>query len=774
MLATRNGVVTISDSNPTVRLDDASKVWDILAERIDSLIEGWEAVGDPPALKEFLPESPPNLRYLALVELIKVDLEYRWKRHNLPRKVEEYAAEFPELCGEGGIPSDLIYEEYHVRTGMGDPPTPEEYFERFPDRVDELKQLMGLHSPNVTTSMFAASKAPKVNVGDKIDDFDLLAELGSGAFATVYLARQNSLQRLVALKISADSGTEPQTLAQLDHPHIVRVYDQRVLSDPPVRLLYMQYVAGGTMQRVVQMVRQTPASERTGKILFEAVDRALELRGESAPESNSTRSRLSRSSWPETVCWLAVRMASALGYAHRKGVLHRDIKPANVLLAADATPKLVDFNISFSSQLDGATPAAYFGGSLAYMSPEQLEACNTKHPREAADLDARADIYSLGVMLWELLCGQRPFLDEEVGVGWTATLEAMTDSRREGVPQKSIDALPADLPSGMKEVLLDCISPDIEQRPKTADELARQLSLCLQPHAQQLLRPKGFGWRQVVRIIPAITLSLAALVPNIALSVFNILYNVKAIEELLKDPKLIQFFWSVMVGSVNSLAYSVGLALAIGMALPVIRALWKLRRKQEIPNENLPFIRRRCLSIGNIVSWIVIALWVASGIGIPVGLEYGASSPSGLPWNIYLHLFISQVLCGLIAATITFFLMSLVCIRSYYPLLLRPESIVEEDADALRTFERRVWVQFGLSISVPIVATLVVAISNLPRELMWVQTVIAAIGLGSFGFAFWMLRTIQADVAALLTTVGPPRDALSSSDTMDSFWTDSR
>lgn len=766
--------MTISDPNPTVRLDDASKVWDLLAERIDALTEGWEALGGPPALAEFLPKSPPNLRYLALVELVKVDLEYRWRKHNLPRKVEEYAQEFPELCTAEGIPSDLIYEEYHVRSRMADPPDPEEYFQRFPDRVEELKQLMGLNTPHVTTSMFGAGKVPKVNVGDQLDDFDLLAELGSGAFATVYLARQNSLQRLVALKVSADSGTEPQTLAQLDHPHIVRVYDQRILEDRKIRLLYMQYVAGGTMQRVVHVVRQTPPSERSGKILFEAVNRALDLRGESPPESSSTRARLARSSWPETVCWLAVRMASALGYAHKKGVLHRDIKPANVLLAADATPKLVDFNISFSSQLEGATPAAYFGGSLAYMSPEQLEACNTTHAREAAELDERADIYSLGVMLWELLCGERPFQDEEVGIGWTATLDAMTESRRKGVPESSMNMLPNDLPEGMKEVLLDCMSPDVEQRPKSADDLARQLSLCLQPHAQQLLRPKGFGWRQIVRIFPAITLSLAALVPNIALSIFNILYNVDAIWKLLNDQKLIDFFWSVMVGSVNTAAYTVGLALAVGMAVPVIKAIWQLRLGKSVDSARLPAIRRRCLSIGNIVSWIVIALWVASGIGIPLGLEYGSSSPAGLPWNIYLHLFVSQVLCGLIAATLTFFLTSFVCVRSFYPYLLRADSIVPEDADALRALERRVWIQFGLSVSVPIVAMLVIAIASLPESLQWVQVVIGVVGLGGFGFAFWMLRTIQADINALLTTVGPPRDALSSSDTLDSFLTDSR
>ena len=127
---------------------------------------------------------------------------------------------------------------------------------------------------------------------------------------------------------------------------------------------------------------------------------------------SALRERLAAWTWPETVCWLGARLAEALDHAHRQGVLHRDVKPANVLLTAEGSPKLADFNVSFSCKLDGANPAAFFGGSLAYMSPEQLEAFNPAHGRDPGDLDGRADLYSLCIVLWELLAGRRPFPDD--------------------------------------------------------------------------------------------------------------------------------------------------------------------------------------------------------------------------------------------------------------------------------------------------------------------------------------------------------------------------
>ena len=309
------------------------------------------------------------------------------------------------------------------------------------------------------------------------------------------------MQRIVALKVSADKGNEPQTMALLDHPHIVRVFDQRRLPDRRLRLLYMQYVPGGTLQSVVDVIRHLPPDMRCGARLLDAIDQALTNRGESPPAESPLRHRLATATWPQAVCWLGSRLAAALAYAHGRGVLHRDVKPANVLVAADGTPKLADFNISYSSKLEGTTAAAYFGGSLAYMSPEQLEACNPTHGREADDLDGRSDVYSLGVMLWELLTGKRPFPDCPPSSNWSATLDTMLEDRKKGVATAVIGQLPRDCPPGLKQILLSCLAVDRDKRPSAA-LLSRQLELALEPQVMRLLRPRPGALRNWVRRYP--------------------------------------------------------------------------------------------------------------------------------------------------------------------------------------------------------------------------------------------------------------------------------
>ncbi len=104
-----------SASTDVMLADNSTQAWDELATRVDSLIGAWQSGPRPPVLGKFLPENPAGVRRIVLCELIKVDLEYRWQQHSLPKTIEEYLAEFPELADGGVLPCDLIYEEYLIR-----------------------------------------------------------------------------------------------------------------------------------------------------------------------------------------------------------------------------------------------------------------------------------------------------------------------------------------------------------------------------------------------------------------------------------------------------------------------------------------------------------------------------------------------------------------------------------------------------------------------------------------------------------------------------------
>jgi hypothetical protein len=461
-----------------IPLTSTTQAWDELIARAEHFSRVWNESAVPPSLSDFLPSEPTPLRRLILVELIKLDLDHRCQR-GTPKPLSDYVADFPELGPSP--PADLIHEEFHLLKQAGHEISVAECLARYPERASELRPLFALGGTAVMSTRLAGAQGEVPGslwqAGDQLDDFDILAKLGQGAFACVYLARQRSLQRLVALKISADRGFEPQTLAQLDHPQIVRVYDQRSGTDPGTRLLYMQYIPGGTLQPVVEQVRQTPASARRGDLLLECIDRALLDQGQVGPGETAGRRQLRHKPWPEVVCWLGARLAEGLAAAHQAGVLHRDVKPANVLLTAEGLPKLADFNVSFHKLLPGQAAAAFFGGSLAYMSPEQLAACQPGSGRDPSQLDGRSDLYSLAVMLCELLHGQRPFGQERFQGDVSAALQEMRSRRERGVSPGALEEPGANLPAGLAQVLSRALAAEPDRRFSSGTQLARHLEL---------------------------------------------------------------------------------------------------------------------------------------------------------------------------------------------------------------------------------------------------------------------------------------------------------
>ncbi|MCB9420404.1 MAG: serine/threonine-protein kinase [Ardenticatenaceae bacterium] len=212
-------------------------------------------------------------------------------------------------------------------------------------------------------------------VGHKIDRYRILRHIASGGMADVYLAEDEDLARKVALKIMLDTlAIDPQfvqrfrqearTVARLDHPNIVQVY---TVGETPTGRPYiaMQYIEGGSLREKLEQLAIR------GKLL--TIEQAL----------NVTR-----------------QIALALGVAHQAQVVHRDLKPANVLIRPDGTPVLVDLGIAVVQGVPKLTQTGGIIGTPHYMSPEQVR---------GLPLDGRSDLYSLGIILYEMLAGVRPF-----------------------------------------------------------------------------------------------------------------------------------------------------------------------------------------------------------------------------------------------------------------------------------------------------------------------------------------------------------------------------
>lgn len=602
-----------------------------------------------------------------------------------------------------------------------------------------------------------------IEIGSRVGDFDLLTELGSGAFARVFLARQRSMQRMVAVKISADRGTEPQTLAQLDHDYIVRVFDQRLLdtdidrSERRLRLLYMQFLPGGTLLNVLRWVRATPVEERSGQLLLDAVDTAMEEKGEIRPTDSSVRAEIARLSWPETVAWLGRRLAEALDYAAAHGVLHRDVKPANVLLTSEAVPKLADFNISFCRDVEGAGPVAYFGGSLSYMSPEHLEASHPDYDRWAADLDTRADIYSLGVVLWELLTGSKPFDDTTAGndpKDDKFVLEAMLQRRLRRIDDSALRRIPADCPATLRRVLLTCLEPDRNDRWSHGAVLAKQFELCLDPHARNLVDPAPGSRRLRLRPWPWMitVLFLAIGIPNILASLYNIHYNRRLIIDRLPADAQETFF--VVTGTVNAVGFPLAALILLYLSRTLISVPHGLHRGKRYDAATLRQARIDSLLLGDRAVFVVFLMWAASAIVFPTALHVVTGS---VPQHAMVHLLASIVVCGAIAVTYPFFLVVFYMMSCIYPLYLRHGEISTSDALRLRRLDRRCHWYLTLAASIPLLA--VAGVTFLPPA--DISAVIVAIrllclgGVIAFAGSYLLFRALSADLRALERVVAP-------------------
>ncbi|PQJ35777.1 hypothetical protein BSZ35_15295 [Salinibacter sp. 10B] len=289
-----------------------------------------------------------------------------------------------------------------------------------------------LEDPPETTSTGTGtgslSSNPETLVRDAMSpEYNIEKELGRGGMAIVYKAVQESLGREVALKVLPQGMThdrkmlerfhrEAQSAAQLNHPHIVTIFDEGELNG--VHYMAMEYLEGRDLHEIVQ---------------------------EKGPVS------------PEQAVSLIAPMAEALGYAHNQGTVHRDVKSSNVMVTDVGRPVLMDFGIAYAGSDARLTQTGTVLGTPEYMSPEQAR---------GNDVDARGDLYSLGVVLYESITGKLPHTGgHPMSVVYKVLHESYT-------PPRQIDD---SIPAWLEQVIAKLLKKDPNDRYQTGQEAAEAL-----------------------------------------------------------------------------------------------------------------------------------------------------------------------------------------------------------------------------------------------------------------------------------------------------------
>jgi len=434
---------------------------------VRSLEEQWRH-GEP-TLERYWVDHDPDQTTSVLAALVKADLRCRFARGGRP-SVNEYLARFPRLVDEGERVLSLIYEEFCLREEQGEQPDAESFCDRYAPWRDSLASQLKYHQL-LSRVVGATPPAPRFpEPGEHFQEFAIDSVLGQGGAARVYRARNDLLGgRQVALKVSPDRGQEASIHGRLEHEHIVPVQHVVFQPDTGLRGLIMPYRPGLPLDEVIRRVK--PASRpRSARVLWDVVVAAVLTDAQALDSPPGWGSFPMRGTYAQGVAWIVGTLASAVAYAHAREIHHRDIKPANVLLTLHHGPQLLDFNLAYDPHAAEQAEAALRGGTLPYMAPEQLEAFID--PARWDAVGAGADLYSLGLVLFELLTGQAPELPDQ-SIPLPRAIRGLLDRRidQRFAPRRLNPAIP----HALEAITLRCLAHDEADRYPSAQALADDL-----------------------------------------------------------------------------------------------------------------------------------------------------------------------------------------------------------------------------------------------------------------------------------------------------------
>ncbi|MGA2257599.1 MAG: protein kinase [Thermoguttaceae bacterium] len=385
--------------------------------------------------------------------------------------------EHPELRQHRSIALGLAYDEYRRRRSDGEQLTAEDFVRKFPTLQRSLLLLIQVeslleHEPALRTARQAIAW-PKI--GDSFLGFQLMAELGRGTFGRVYRAKETALgNRDVALKLAAGGDAEASLLGRLRHVNIVPVHSVQQDEISGLTAFCMPYLGRATLADVLDEVFVTAAPPRAARCILDAVRRLDGI--EESATTEPVDPALQKGTYLDAVLHLAAQLCDALDHAHGHGICHRDLKLTNVLLPSSGRPLLLDFNLA----TDGALASERIGGTLPYMAPEQLAEilCDTKELAPAVS-DPRSDLFSLGVIIYELLSGRLPFRSGSDRASIRQLAEQLQARQLE--PPPPLQDLNSQVSGSVASLVGQCLAPDREKRPATARELAAALRQEMRP-----------------------------------------------------------------------------------------------------------------------------------------------------------------------------------------------------------------------------------------------------------------------------------------------------
>ena len=591
-------------------------------------------------------------------------------------------------------------------------------------------------------------------VGEQIGDFELLKLLGTGSFGRVYLARQVTLNREVAVKVTSNRGSEARTLARLEHDHIVQVFSETLEGERNLRLLCMQLIPGTTLARIIFEIHKRPRQEWSGKAILEAIDELTAHPAAFHPAALRDRDMLEDADYYQAVCWMISRLAEALDYAHSRNVLHRDIKPANILVNHYGRPFLADFNLSLRV-MEGETTQSQFGGTLVYMAPEHLDAFRGAKEAAIGAVSERADIYSLGMVLFEMLAGERAFgdLGSEKDAGILA--RKLAERRRASVPLVR-EANP-EIPEYLEGTVARCLMPSPDDRYTNAQVLARSLDGCRELRRIQRELPAPGPMTHLAMRYPFTLLVAFALLPHVLGSMVNISYNEMQIAGDL-SPAQNRIFLRLIV-AYNLAVYPFCFWACYRLVGPVWRA-WRDRGVEHAQCPEPSWTRRRALSLPLWAVGLACLGWLPGGIFFPAAISY-FDGPVDL--DLFGRFVISFTLSGLIAATYSFFGIEFVVLRILYPYFWpNVRDVQQVIGQEIRPQDRRLKIFQFLAGVIPLAgAFLLVAVGpevSSARGFRLLLTGLIVLGMVGFGVAMWVNQLLSFTLAVLTRRHGRPAE----------------